>query len=98
MVFYQVKRSINPATPVNTLSEVLDIVDYVLVMSVNPGFGAQKFIPSTLHKMRRLADPARAPTEFSDRSGRRGRPRYGCRGGAGGRRNFGGRQRRVRGN
>jgi ribulose-phosphate 3-epimerase len=46
---------INPATPVNALEEVLDIVDYVLVMSVNPGFGAQKFIPSTLHKMRRLA-------------------------------------------
>ncbi len=46
---------INPATPVDTLSEVLDIVDYVLVMSVNPGFGAQKFIPSTLHKMRSLA-------------------------------------------
>src|ERR1700728_1180676 len=46
---------INPATPVDTLSEVLDIVDYVLVMSVNPGFGAQKFIPSTLHKMRQLA-------------------------------------------
>ena len=35
---------INPATPVETLSEVLDIVDYVLVMSVDPGFGAQKFI------------------------------------------------------
>ena len=47
---------INPATPVETLSEVLDVVDYVLVMSVNPGFGAQKFIPSTVHKMRRLAD------------------------------------------
>src|SRR5271167_2905337 len=47
---------INPATPVGTLGEVLDIVDYVLVMSVNPGFGAQKFIPSTLHKMRRLAE------------------------------------------
>ncbi len=47
---------INPATPVNALEEVLDIVDYVLVMSVNPGFGAQKFIPSTLHKMRRLAE------------------------------------------
>jgi ribulose-phosphate 3-epimerase len=46
---------INPATPVETLSEVLDIVDYVLVMSVNPGFGAQRFIPSTLHKMSRLA-------------------------------------------
>lgn len=47
---------LNPATPVETLSEVLDIVDYVLVMSVNPGFGAQKFIPSTLHKMRQLAE------------------------------------------
>ncbi len=47
---------INPATPVSTLSEVLDIVDYVLVMSVNPGFGAQKFIPSTLHKMRQLTE------------------------------------------
>ena len=47
---------INPATPVSMLDEVLDIVDYVLVMSVNPGFGAQQFIPSTLHKMRRLAE------------------------------------------
>jgi ribulose-phosphate 3-epimerase len=47
---------INPATPVDTLAEVLDIVDYVLVMSVNPGFGAQQFIPSTLHKMRKLAE------------------------------------------
>jgi ribulose-phosphate 3-epimerase len=47
---------INPATPVDTLSEVLGLVDYVLVMSVNPGFGAQKFIPSTLHKMRQLAE------------------------------------------
>jgi len=46
---------INPGTPVETLTEVLDIVDYVLVMSVNPGFGAQQFIPSTLHKMRKLA-------------------------------------------
>src|SRR5271169_1020988 len=48
--------ALNPATPVDTLEEVLEIVDYVLVMSVNPGFGAQKFIPSTLHKMRRLAE------------------------------------------
>lgn len=47
---------INPATPVDTLSEVLELVDYVLVMSVNPGFGAQKFIPSTVHKMRQLAE------------------------------------------
>lgn len=47
---------INPATPVDTLTEVLDIVDYVLVMSVNPGFGGQKFIPSALHKIRKLAE------------------------------------------
>ena len=47
---------INPATPVDTLSEVLDIIDYVLVMSVNPGFGGQKFIPATLHKMKKLAE------------------------------------------
>lgn len=46
---------INPATPVEMLSEVLDIVDYVLVMSVNPGFGAQEFIPNALNKIRRLA-------------------------------------------
>jgi ribulose-phosphate 3-epimerase len=47
---------INPATPVETLSEVLEIVDYVLVMSVNPGFGGQKFIPATLGKVRKLAE------------------------------------------
>ncbi len=47
---------INPATPVEALSEVLDIVDYVLVMSVNPGFGGQKFIPGAVHKIRDLAD------------------------------------------
>ena len=45
---------INPATPVGMLSEVLDIVDYVLVMSVNPGFGAQPFIPNSLHKLSNL--------------------------------------------
>ncbi len=47
---------INPATPVETLSEVLDIADYVLVMSVNPGFGGQQFIPGALHKVRKLAE------------------------------------------
>jgi len=45
---------LNPATPVNTLSEVLEIVDYVLVMSVNPGFEAQQFIPNALNKVREL--------------------------------------------
>jgi ribulose-phosphate 3-epimerase len=45
---------INPATPVAMLSEVLDKVDTVLVMSVNPGFGGQKFIPGALHKISQL--------------------------------------------
>jgi ribulose-phosphate 3-epimerase len=45
---------INPATSVRLLENVLDFVDYVLVMSVNPGYGGQKFIPNTLHKVRDL--------------------------------------------
>jgi ribulose-phosphate 3-epimerase len=45
---------INPATPVQTLDEVLDIVHHVLVMSVNPGFGGQKFIRGALKKMESL--------------------------------------------
>ncbi len=47
---------LNPATPVDTLSEVLDVVDFVLVMSVNPGFGGQKFLRNALHKIRALAE------------------------------------------
>ena len=46
--------ALNPATPVSTLECVLDQVDMVLVMSVNPGFGGQKFIPYTLDKVRAL--------------------------------------------
>jgi ribulose-phosphate 3-epimerase len=46
---------LNPATPVQTLGEVLGMVDYVLIMSVNPGFGGQKFIPAALEKVRKLA-------------------------------------------
>jgi len=45
---------INPSTPVAMLSEVLDKVDTVLVMSVNPGFGGQKFIPRAIEKIRQL--------------------------------------------
>ena len=45
---------INPATPVAMLAEVLDVADYVLVMSVNPGFGGQHFIPRALDKVREL--------------------------------------------
>jgi ribulose-phosphate 3-epimerase len=50
---------INPATPVALLDEVLDVADYVLVMSVNPGFGGQKFIHNSLHKVRQLAERKR---------------------------------------
>ena len=46
--------ALNPATPVETLSCVLDQVDMILLMSVNPGFGGQKFIPYTLDKIRKL--------------------------------------------
>ncbi len=53
----------NPATPLNWLDHVLDRVDLVLLMSVNPGFGGQKFIESTLPKIR-------AVREIIDRSGR----------------------------
>jgi ribulose-phosphate 3-epimerase len=45
---------INPATPVAMLEEVLDVADYVLVMSVNPGFGGQHFLPRSLEKVRQL--------------------------------------------
>jgi ribulose-phosphate 3-epimerase len=46
--------ALNPGTPLATLDEILPELDYVLVMSVNPGFGGQKFIPAALDKVRRL--------------------------------------------
>jgi ribulose-phosphate 3-epimerase len=45
---------VNPATPIESLVEALPFADYVLVMSVNPGFGGQKFIPNAIDKVRRL--------------------------------------------
>ncbi|PMP62026.1 MAG: ribulose-phosphate 3-epimerase [Sulfurihydrogenibium sp.] len=45
---------LNPATPVNTLEEIIHYIDYVLIMSVNPGFGGQKFIPQTAEKVKKL--------------------------------------------
>ena len=45
---------INPANPVEFLEDILPFVDYVLVMSVNPGFGGQKFIPTSLRRIERL--------------------------------------------
>ena len=55
--------SLNPGTPLVMIEEVLDIVDLVLVMSVNPGFGGQKFIESSLEKIERLAG-IRGPRKF----------------------------------
>ena len=46
--------AINPATPLGALEEALPFADFVLLMSVNPGFGGQKFIPTSLDKVRRL--------------------------------------------
>lgn len=46
--------SLNPSTPLAAIEEVLDIADLVLIMSVNPGFGGQKFIPAALDKIARL--------------------------------------------
>jgi ribulose-phosphate 3-epimerase len=51
---------INPATPVAMLDEVLDVADYVLVMSVNPGFGGQQFIPNSFEKVKQLAHRRKA--------------------------------------
>jgi ribulose-phosphate 3-epimerase len=45
---------LNPSTPLGTLEEILPEVDYVLIMSVNPGFGGQKFLPASIDKIRRL--------------------------------------------
>ncbi len=45
---------LNPATPLSMLDYVLEEIDYVLIMSVNPGFGGQKFIPSALRKIKEL--------------------------------------------
>jgi len=50
----QAGAAINPATPITMLTEVLQKVDTVLVMSVNPGFGGQKFIPGSFEKIRQL--------------------------------------------
>ena len=53
--------AVNPATPLSAISEALPFADFVLIMSVNPGFGGQAFIPEVLHKVRRLRN------EISDR-------------------------------
>ncbi|UOD35837.1 ribulose-phosphate 3-epimerase [Deferribacteraceae bacterium V6Fe1] len=62
-LIYQIKDlgkmagvSINPATPISVIEEIITDVDLVLVMSVNPGFGGQKFIANCLDKVRRVKD------------------------------------------
>ena len=57
--------SLNPGTPVETIANVIDLVDLILVMSVNPGFGGQKFIPHALERVARLrAMAARRPIDI----------------------------------
>lgn len=58
---------LNPATPVNILENVLDKLDMVLLMSVNPGFGGQSFIPNTLVKIRKVR---KMLDEYERQSGR----------------------------
>ncbi|HVP76692.1 MAG TPA: ribulose-phosphate 3-epimerase [Thermodesulfobacteriota bacterium] len=58
---------LKPATPLKTLFPVLDEIDLILIMSVNPGFGGQSFIPSTLKKierLRKIVDQNRYPLEI----------------------------------
>ena len=60
--------ALNPATPVETLSCILDQVDMFLIMSVNPGFGGQKFIPyavEKIKKLRKMLDDAGLKTDIS---------------------------------
>ncbi len=57
----------NPATPLNYLDYVLDKIDLVLLMSVNPGFGGQKFIPSSLEK---LSEARKVLDRYKERTGR----------------------------
>jgi ribulose-phosphate 3-epimerase len=51
--------AVNPATPLSAIEEILPELDYVLVMSVNPGFGGQKFLPASLGKVKRLRAQAK---------------------------------------
>ena len=64
--------SLNPATPLASLDHMLDLVDLVLVMSVNPGFGGQSFITSQLEKiseLRQLIDASAAISNWKSMAG-----------------------------
>ena len=69
--------ALNPATPLSSLDEILPILSYVLLMSVNPGFGGQKFIPYSLDKVKRYRW-RRGIAKYSGYSGQRGELYY-CR-------------------
>ncbi len=72
--------TLNPATPESTIEHVIDLVDLILVMSVNPGYGGQKFIPAAIDKIRNLRAHGRRPPD-RHRSRRRhfARDRAACR-------------------
>ena len=55
--------ALNPSTPLVSLEEIAPELDYVVVMSVNPGFGGQKFLPGSLDKVRRMRDLLRHPAK-----------------------------------
>ncbi|MEI9972537.1 MAG: ribulose-phosphate 3-epimerase [Ignavibacteriota bacterium] len=76
---------LNPATPIEVLEDVLQVADYVLLMSVNPGFGGQKLIPYVLDKVRRLDAMRRAQAVTAAHRDRWRRP-PGESGGSGARR------------
>jgi ribulose-phosphate 3-epimerase len=64
--------SINPATPVSSIQHVFELIDLLLVMSVNPGFGGQKFIPYTVDKIRqakRIIEEKKLACEIEDYGG-----------------------------
>ena len=52
----KVGLALNPASPLSLLEPVLDKIDFILIMSVNPGFGGQKFIPDSLDKIKKCKD------------------------------------------
>ena len=65
----------NPATPLNYLDHVMDRLDFVLLMSVSPGFGGQSFIPETLNKLREARTHRRVHRAHRPRDPARGRRR-----------------------
>ena len=83
--------AINPATCATVLEEIMQDLDQVLVMTVNPGFGNQHFLHTTLPKIRRAPDDRSNQTGVQPRSGRRGRCDNYSAGGCRGSRRAGGR-------